>query len=165
MLRQISRAMGWPFTLVYIVLIVSALYFTFVAAPKALNTNEWPYTQGKVTQSELVERKRSNKNGDIINVYSAKIQYQYTVDGKTYSATQLRGADRNQNRIESLIAKEYPTDAVTTVFYNPENPGEAVLQQGLSLAHILIGLFLLVSISSMAWALYRNASKRRLPRR
>jgi Protein of unknown function (DUF3592) len=161
MLRQISQTMGWPFTLVYIVLIVSALYFTFVVAPKALNANDWPSTQGEVTQSELIERKRLNKNSDIVTVYSAKIQYQYVVNDKTYSGTQLRWADRNQNRIELQMVKEYPTAAITTVFYNPQNPEEAVLQKGLSLAHILIGFFLLLSISSMAWALYRNASKRR----
>ena len=161
MLPQISKTMGWPFTLVYIILILSALYFTFVAAPKALNTNDWPYTQGKVTKTELIERKRSNKNSDIVTVYSATIQYQYTVDGKTYFAKQVRWADRNQNKIESLIAKEYPDDAFVTVFYNPKKSEEAVLQEGLSLAHILIGLFLLVSICSMAWALYRNANRRR----
>ncbi len=161
MLRQISKTMGWPFTLVYIILIVSALYFTFVAAPKALNANDWPYTQGKVAQSELIERKRSNKNSDIVTVYLAKIKYQYAVDGKTYSSVQIRWADRSKNKIESLIGKEFPADALVTVFYNPKRPEEAVLQQGLSLAHMLIGLFLLVSICSMAWALYRNANKRR----
>ena len=161
MLRQISNTMGWPFALVYIFLIVCALYFTFVAAPKALNPNDWPYTQGKVTQSELIERKRSNKNSDIISVYSAKIQYQYTVGGKTYSGTQIRWAHPNQKTIETLIKKEHPAEADVTVFYNPQKAKESFLQQGLSLAHVLTGLFLLVSICSMAWALYRNASKRR----
>lgn len=161
MLRQISQTMGWPFTLVYIFLIVSALYFTFVAAPKALNANDWPYTQGKVTQSELIERKRLSKNSDIISVYSAKLYYQYIVDGKAYSSMEVRWADRNKNKIESLISREYPTDADVTVFFNPQNPEQAILQQEIGLTHMLIGMFLLVSICLMAWALYRNANRRR----
>ena len=137
------------------------LLFTFVAAPRALNANDWPYTQGKVTQSELIERKRSNRNSDIITVYSAKLHYQYTVDGKTYSNMQVRWADRSKNKIQSLISREYPTDAVVTIFYNPQNPEQAVLEQELGLTHMLIGLFLLISICLMAWALYRNANRRR----
>jgi uncharacterized protein DUF3592 len=162
MFSQLSKSMGWTFTLVYLALIVSALYFTFVSAPKALNTNDWPYVQGKVTQSELIERKRSTKNSDIVTVYSAKIQYQYTVGDNTYAGVQIKWADRNQNKIKTLIEKEFPTGGSATVFYNPQKPAEAVLQQGLSLGHIVTGLFLLVSICAMAWTLYSNARKRRL---
>ncbi len=161
MLSQISKSMGWPFTLVYLGLIMSALYFTFVSAPKALNTNDWPYVQGKVMQSELIARKRTTKNSDIVTVYSAKIHFIYALEGKTYTGLQTKWADRNPAKIRVLIKKEYPPGAEVTVFYNPQKPNEAVLQQGLSLVHILTGLFLLVSISAMAWALYRNARKRR----
>lgn len=161
MLRQISKTMGWPFTLVYLTLIVSALYFTFVAAPKALNANDWPYTQGKVAHIELIERKRSNKNSDIVTVYSAKLHYQYAVDGKTYSSIQVRWADRNKEKISSLIEKEHAPGSKVTLYYNPKNPNQSALQQGLSSGHVLTGLFLLVSICAMAWALYRNANKRR----
>ena len=162
MLSQISKTMGWPFTLVYLSLIISALYFTFVVAPNAINVNDWPYVQGKVTQLDLIERKRSNKNSDIISVHSAKIKYQYIVDDKNYVSTQLKLAERNKEKILSLIEKEYASGSKVTVYYNPENPSQSTLQQGLSSGHILTGLFLLVSICAMALALYRNARKRRL---
>jgi hypothetical protein len=47
--NQITQSMGWPFTIIYIALIITALYFTFVTAPMAINANNWPQTQGKVT--------------------------------------------------------------------------------------------------------------------
>ncbi|HSR02462.1 MAG TPA: DUF3592 domain-containing protein [Methylophilaceae bacterium] len=162
MLSQISRSMGWPFTLVYLALIVSALYFTFASAPKALNSNGWPYVQGKITQSELIERKRSNKNSDIISVYSAKIEYQYEIDDNNYTGAEIKWADGNSDKILALIKKEHPAGSSVTVYYNPQKPNEAILQKGLSLGYILIGSFLLISICAMAFALYSNAKKRRL---
>lgn len=162
MLNQISRTMGWPFALVYLALIVSALYFTFVSAPKALNSNDWPYVQGKITHIELMERKRSNKNSDIISIYSARLKFQYAIADKTYTGVQIKWADRNRDKILALIEKEHPTGSSVTVYYNPQKPNEAVLQQGLSFGHILTGLFLLISICAMAFALYSNAKKRRL---
>jgi hypothetical protein len=160
--NHIIKTMGWPFTIVYLALIIGAIYFTFFSAPKALNSNEWPRVQGEVTKSEIIERRRTTKTGDRITVYSAKIHFQYTVDGKQYTANQTKWADHHSSKkIEQTLNARYSTGSNVTVYFNPNNPGNAVLQKGLGMGHVLTGLFLLVSIAAMAWALYRNAKKRR----
>jgi hypothetical protein len=160
--NQITQSMGWPFTIIYIALIITALYFTFVTAPMAINANNWPQTQGKVTQAELAQRKRITKTSDIISVFSAKIHFEYTINGHQYIGHELRWSDRNSENIEALMVAQYPAGANVTVFYNPEKPNIAVLQKGLSFGHILTGIFLLVSICAMAYSIYRNTSNRRI---
>lgn len=160
--NQISKSMGWPFTLAYLALVLSAFYFSFVTMPRAVNSNDWPQAQGKVVNSELVQRSRMHRSGKRVTVYSAKVNYIYHVDGKPFASHQLKWADRNgPAQVEADMLSQYPAGANVTVFYNPGNPSEAVLQKGISLDHILIGMFLLGSILAMAFAMFRNARRRR----
>ncbi len=160
---QIIKQMGWPFTIVYFALILGALYFSFVAAPKAINSNDWPQVQGKVSHSDIIKNQRRNKTGVRITVYSANIHFQYVVDGMPYTANEVKFAQHNRSsEIEQAINTQYAAGSNVTVFYNPTNPSEAVLQKGLGVKYILTGCFLLGGIGVMAWALYRNAKKRRL---
>lgn len=160
--NQIQTTMGWPFTIVYLALVISAFYLTFVSMPKAINSNNWPQAQGQVTSTELVQRKHTFKTGKPITVYSEKIHYQYAVAGNTYTNHQLKFIDHTSSeKVEQAMNSKYSTGANVTVFYNPKNPSESLLQKGLSLGHILTGIFLLVSIGAMAFALYRNARNRR----
>lgn len=160
--NQISKSMGWPFMVVYLLLILGAFYFTFSVVPKAINSNDWPQAQGQVTNSEVVQRSRTHRSGKRITVYSAKIQYQYNVNDNLFTNYQLKWADRNgPAQAQQDMNKHYPTGANITVFYNPEKPSESVLQKGLSLDYMLVGLFLLVSIAVMGYALFRNARNRR----
>lgn len=154
--------MGWPFTIVYLALVLSAFYFSFVTMPKAVNSNDWPQAQGEVVSSELVQRSRTHRSGKRITVHSAKVNYVYHVDGKPFASHQLKWADRHgSSQVEADMLSQYPAGASVTVFYNPDNPAEAVLQKGISLDHILIGVFLLGSIGVMGWAMFRNARRRR----
>jgi len=160
--NQITKTMGWPFVVVYLLLILAAFYFAFIIIPKAINSNDWPQAQGEVTSSELVQRSRTHRSGKRITVHSAKINYQYPVGQQAFTSHQYKWADRNgSTQVEQDMRQQYPTGAKVTVFYNPNNPSESALQKGLSLAHILTGLFLLVSIFAMAYAMFKNARRRR----
>jgi len=159
--NQIVKTMGWPFVIVYLALIVSAIYLTFVEAPNALNSNQWPEVKGQVTEHKIIERKRTKKTGEQITVYSAKIDYQYIVNGQEYQSNQIRLADRHKKNITQMLNTTYAIGSPVTVYYNPQNPSNAVLQKGLTTGHILTGLFLLMSIGAMAFALYQNASNRK----
>ncbi len=154
--------MGWPFATVYLSLVIGAIYFTFVTVPNALNSNHWPQVQGQVINGELIQRKRTTKNGNVISVFSAKIYFQYSVGNNEYSAYHVKWADHNSgDNIQKAMMEQYPANTKVTVFYNPKKPSAAVLQPGLSFAHIVTGLFLLISIALMAFVLYRNARNRR----
>jgi hypothetical protein len=159
--NQISKEMGWPFTLVYLALILSAFYFAFISMPAALNAEDWPQTQGQVTHSELVQTKKTTKTGASINVFSAKIYYQYHIANHLYSAHEIKWVENNiSGKIQQKMNDQYPAGSNVTVFYNPKKPSYAVLQKELSVGHILTSLYLLIGIGAMAFTLYQHARNR-----
>jgi len=151
MLSHISKTMGWPFTIVYLALIAGALYFTFVTVPERLNSNDWPQVTGEVTKSEVTQRTRRHKNGKTIKVYSAKVHYQYTTDGKPYNNQSVMLADRQEANIQAAIEKQYPVGKKFNVYYNPEKPAESTLRTGLKEDMIYVTLLLIACFVVMTY--------------
>lgn len=153
--------MGWPFTIVYLLLIFGAIYFTSVIVPKKLNRNNWPQTQASVIETEVTKRKKSSKAGNVITVYSGKVKYAYTVANSNYNSEELIEPDHKTSELISQSLEKYTQGRQLTVYYNPDNPSISVLQPALSTKTIITGLFFLISIGVMAFALYDNARKRK----
>jgi len=157
--------MGWPFVIVYMALIIGALYFTFIALPNELNSQHWPETTSEITNGEVVERKKLKHAGtpNSITTYAAKIHYQYEVAGEQYQQNQIVAVDHNTDtEVQQLIQSKYATGKKLKVYYNSEDPKQSMLEPGLSTGNILTGLFLLFGIGAMAFSLYRNARNRKL---
>jgi len=93
---------------------------------KGYESQNWPTTEGKIIKSRIAGAKRTFGR-------RAFIKYEYFVDGKHYESTQIsytliigdyRGA------IE--IVREFPEGETATVYYNPDNPMDAVLETEIS---------------------------------
>lgn len=156
--------MGWPFVMVYLALVLSALYFSFITLPNHLNSQHWPEVIGEVSHSEVIKRKKLKRSGTgkSTTTYAANIYYQYTVAGEQYQHQQTMLVDHNTDAlVRQAIQHQYPDGANIKVYYNPENASQSALAPGLTTEHILIGVFLLGSIGLMAFAVYRNARNRR----
>ncbi len=154
--------MGWPFTVVYTLLILGSIYFTFVTVPNKLNSNDWPKVLGEVTSSEVIQRQRRNKTGDQITTYSAKISYQYSVGGNQYQQQETLFIDHHTDQhIQEAVQQHYAAGTKRNVYYNPNKPDIASLEPNLSDDLIAIAIFLFTSIGIMAYAMYRTARKRR----
>jgi len=156
--------MGWPFTVVYSLLIIGAIYFTWVVVPENLNRHNWPKVMGEITSSEVIQRQRRNKTGDVIKVFSAKVNYQYSVDGKDYQQQAIILADHHTDKhIKKAIHSDYAVGAKRNVYYNPNQPNVGTLEPYMTDDHIAIAIFLFTSIGIMAFAMYRTARKRKQP--
>jgi hypothetical protein len=99
----------------------------------------WPQATGIVTQSGL--------NTD--DGYRISVIYEYTVNGVGYSSSCVQfGAPTTYIRKSSAEAAigHYPVNSRLTVYYDPENPAEAVLDRTSpgGLEYIMIGIIFLV---------------------
>ena len=106
----------------------------------------WPSTQG-VIQTATIRIDRTPR-GDI---QTPVIFYSYQVNGRPY------GSDRVSFHFGNVIAltpnaasvvATYPEGAGVTVYYNPHDPSEAVLEPGRyanNLATVALGVFVLVA--------------------
>lgn len=85
----------------------------------------WPSTMGTVINSFL--EARSSSEGGTTNY--PVVQYSYQVSGQTYqSSKRAPGMEVGGTGAGSVVAK-YPVGAQVVVFYDPQNPSDAVLER------------------------------------
>ena len=141
---------------------------------KGYKSRNWPQTTGTIAAA-YVERKtsRDSNTRKTSYKYMARIRYVYKVNGRSYTNDEI-GYGKNQytSRKESKTKKylqQFPVGKPVKVFYNPENPAQAVLKQGITGGAILVltvGIFFLLASSGMLYvfinskrnARYKNQS-------
>ncbi len=148
-MTKIPALMGWPFTIVYLALWLLALYFLLFSVPKALKTNRWTETTATVFENKLIKAQRTHsRTHRQIAVYSAKVRYEYAVNGNKHKGVTQKLAKRADNgeKIHKALLEQYPIGSDLTVYYNPANPVQSSLQKGITGLHLLLGAVLLLAI-------------------
>ena len=114
-----------PFYLFLLVLSLIGSFGRVVELIKAIYSNAWPSTDGKVVSSEVKRVKLRSP------MYRPKVEYEYSIKGKTYSAERLSFSEFNlfYDAAQRIVA-QYPLGESVTVFYNPRNPNDSVLIKG-----------------------------------
>ena len=95
-------------------------------------SENWPTAQGTVLDSKIRDVRSTSSDGPTRTSYAVHVEYEYEVEGSVYQGDQVRfGAMMHNERSKAIDEqRKYPTDAPVTVYYNPENVGEAVLVAG-----------------------------------
>jgi hypothetical protein len=89
-------------------------------------TQTWPTVTGKITASK-VKRQHDSENGPVEYPH---ISYTYEVNGKKHhSSNIMAGGELGGVNVESTLAR-YPLGSQVTVYYDPQNPKDAVLEAG-----------------------------------
>lgn len=149
----IVKIMGWPFTIIYILVILVVLYFILVSIPKAIETQNWSSTTATITSNALKKATHTNREHERVTVLSVDIEYAYEVNGQTYtsSVSKLAERDNNGQALHEHLLQQYPVGNSLTVFYNPEKPQESTLQKGLPESYSYICLTLLACLAIMTY--------------
>ena len=94
----------------------------------------WPSVPGVVANSEI-ETQYSNSNSTTRSnfTYHASVQYDYEVEGETYSAERVSFGEygTGDGEYAQEVVGRYPAGAEVTVHYDPDDPARAVLEPGL----------------------------------
>lgn len=86
----------------------------------------WPTVYGEITVSK-VNRRHDSEHG---YVEYPHVSYTYEVNGKKYhSSNIMAGGELGGVKVESTLAR-YPLGSNVTVYYDPQNPKDAVLEPG-----------------------------------
>ncbi len=118
---------------------------------KAAEALNWPTVLGRVTRSEIERSESTDEDGTSYS-YTPKIEYVYQVLGQDYNSKQVAfggfSSTGSKKPAEKVVYK-YPLNDSVTVFYNPANPHEAVLEQtvGSGAKGSLIGGIILIVVS------------------
>ena len=115
---------------------------------KDLESRAWPTVDGQI---EAVRRTH------VKGVLYIQLKYQYSVRGQRYVGTRWsfgwpRGMAMGMEA--ETFVKQHPRGSTLTVYYNPEDHGQALIVPGPSLGHLLVFAISLVFVGMGLLALH-----------
>ncbi len=116
---------------------------------KAQESSTWPSVTGKVVEAYISSHSGTDSEGESVEVYAPKVVYEYAVNGVVHRSDRLAigpaATYPKRRRAEQEVAR-YPVGSEVRVFYNPQNPAEAVLQTSLQAGKtmLILGIIFLV---------------------
>lgn len=127
----------------------------------------WPTTEGQITVSR-VEKNEARKGGA---TYTAVITYQYSLDGQTFEGDRVWFGDDYSvsNAFASAFraaVRRYPVGKAVKVHYDPDEPGDSVLEPGPTwsgsvfyfIGLVLMTLGSLILVSALGTLLFMTAA-------
>ncbi len=144
--------------LLFMLLVGIPLVVFLRAAYKATATNRWPTTDGRITSSDVTSHPSLDSNGLHTTIFEPKVVYEYNVSGQPYHSQQISygaiSGESSPGWAQGIVEK-YPAQRTVRVFYNPKQPGEAVLEHAgtgcnLILALIMVGIELILAVVCVA---------------
>ncbi len=96
--------------------------------PRMIVSSGWPTTDGKVVSRQFAAQRFKEYDGDFYTNIDGFVRYEYVVEGISYTSLSINSIDTNFYPYN--IAKEYPPGKDVTVYYNPKDPSDTVLEPG-----------------------------------
>ena len=116
---------------------------------KSLETNDWPGTEGMVYHSEI-QTGTTNPVDQNATYNQVLVHYRYRVANTAYENTNIyrNDAPMLSEAQAKQLAAAFPIGSVQSIYYNPNNPAESVLIQGISttLLYLLAPSLLFVAV-------------------
>ncbi len=124
-------------------------------------SRNWPSVEGRIESSRVVRRSTSSGSGHGTNSsYRPEIKYTYSVMGNNYEGKRI-GFGVPIGSFESgakQVVARYPHGTTRTVYYNPQNPAQAVLERKVvnNITALIVTIAcLLIGIGSLVMLFYR----------
>lgn len=112
------------FLLVSNVAVLASIFFT---RRKMNAINQWPQTMGTILMSTTQARRSSDGSGGY--THYPVVMYSYQVGGQGYQGSTIApGPEVGGSGADKVVAR-YPSGTQVMVFYNPQNPADAVLEK------------------------------------
>src|SRR5512144_1174356 len=131
MIAWILLLVGIGIALVFGGVGVYALFQTNQARKQADESHGWASTPGTVLEARLGQSTNYGQDGPTVSYYPV-IKYEYSVGGQLFSGEKitfgLTEAASRSAKAEQVLDK-YPVDRQVTVYYDPNNPSDAVLER------------------------------------
>lgn len=137
------------FPLILVALGLALTFFGMSNLSTARESEDWPTVKGQVTRSE-VERSLSS-SGDNKYTYDVIVNYAYAVNGEDFSGHRVSFGMTNSSNPSAarFVTESYRLGATVTVYHDPTDPNQSVLEPGTKgSAYLIPGigiLFLLIA--------------------
>jgi|RhiMetdeSRZDD1v2_1073273.scaffolds.fasta_scaffold143286_2 uncharacterized protein DUF3592 len=109
---------------VFLLLNVIFLGVIFFMRRRMAAVSQWPSTMGRVNTSYLDRRHSSDSGSTDYPI----VEYSYQVGGQAYQGMKIAPGPEVGGTGAGKVVGRYPAGAQVMVFYNPQNPSDAVLE-------------------------------------
>ncbi|HMD54961.1 MAG TPA: DUF3592 domain-containing protein [Phycisphaerae bacterium] len=124
----------------------------------------YPSTTGLIIQSTVTSQQTtSHANGftTVHTTYGVDFKYRYEVNGRSFEATRYRYNSYSASHAWAQgVVAAHPVGSRVQVFYNPQNPADALLSTGLDSTDIILFLTLTIFNLLVAFLWWRWFGKR-----
>jgi len=112
---------GLPMVVMVAAMVINAML-------KVRRAKGWAQAQGRITLSTMAVRRppAGNEIGTAVNV--PDVAYNFKVGGQDYRGTRVSLGDISGKYAEEALAR-YPVGTAVTVYYDPADPGDCVLER------------------------------------
>jgi len=120
------------FSIVFISIGAGILFYARSITAKARRSLSWPSTEGAISHSAVLLSTQQTSNSTNAAMYKADLAYRYKVKGRDYSSSRITLMDYSSSaagRAQDIVAR-YPDGAAVTVYYDPADPSDSVLEPG-----------------------------------
>ncbi len=157
---------SWVLVLLFAAAGCAAVYYGGRGIIMGTASSKWPSVKGTIKKCEPI-RFSSNKKNSSSSVYHARVVYEFTVDGKTFTGDRYSYGEPTQGSYSSAdnAKRQFPQGNDIKVYYAPDDPRESVLEAGIiwskSLGWLVVGLILVGLTSLVACAIVAVAKDER----
>lgn len=103
----------------------------------------YPAVPGVVTHSEVIDDYSGGGEVDAGPTYRVDVKYDYEVGKTKYTGDKVRyGVGYGDEKLVRQFVKQHPRGTQVTVYYNPDEPGDAVLETGVQHLDYFLALFI-----------------------
>jgi len=128
----IGIAVGGCFVLIFGIIGAVMLVKYFRDKKKAEESQSWSSASGRITESFVRSEESWDSDGYTTTSYYPEVRYTYEFLGTEYIGHQIAfgGSVGNSNykKAEEILA-QYPVGKNVVIYYDPNNPGDAVLER------------------------------------
>ncbi len=125
---MIALAVSVPFVLIA----MGLAYVAWRSGRKAKFSRNWTTTMGRIVAADIQPRTSRNSRGSETTAYYPQVNYEYTVTSQRYLGNRFNfGMETGYGWVgaaEKIVAK-YPVGGMVEVYYNPDDPSQAVLER------------------------------------
>ncbi len=128
-------------------LVLNAIFLGVISFMRArmAAVSRWHSTIGAVVNSHL-ERRSSDDGSTNYPV----VQYSYQVSGQTYQSAKLAPGPEVGGTGAGRVVARYPVGAQVVVFYDPQNPSDAVLERKAPALWVMVFLLVVFDLALCA---------------
>ena len=145
------NGVGVLMSLVFIAIGLGMLYYARSVSAKAQQSLSWRSTEGVISHSAVLLQTQQTSSSTDAAMYKADVAYRYKVQGRDYSSGRITFADFSSSggRAQGIVNR-YPDGAPVTVYYNPVDPSDAVLERGgtsgIGVLYLIGGIFAVAGV-------------------